>query len=144
MSPRHALFVDGAYVDLEVGYEWPMPKARRVGTTQHTPYGPPWDDGTDESGNAVFRAEPGTVTLHVGGTTATDAANRAETWTAQMLRATRLRDNTTGRFLELLLVRGLGERDPVRGTGYTLTFEVEYLNPYWHDAAGDGSTRLHP
>ena len=144
MSPRHALFVDGAYVDLDVGYEWPMPSARRIGTTQHTPYGPPWDDGTDEAGRAVYRADPTTVTLRVGGTTATDAANRAETWTSRMLRATRLRDNTTGRFLELLLVRGLGERDPVRGTGYTLTFEVEYLNPYWHDAAGDGSTRLHP
>lgn len=141
---QHALHVGGQYVPITCGYTWAIPKLQRVGTTQYTPYGPPWDDGVDEQGRVQYRAAPSTLELLVGGRTAQEAADAAELWAQRVLSASRIQFTPSGRFMRLLLARELGERDPVRGTLYKLAFQLEYLDPYWHSIEGDGSTRLHP
>lgn len=140
----HALYVGGQPVEITCGYSWTPPKVSRVGTTQYTPYGAPWDDGQDEQGNAVYRAEPSDLVLTVGGKTAVLAANAAEEWTQRVLAATRLVYLPTGRFMQLLLVRGVGAPEVTRATSYKTPYTLEYLDPYWHDTVGDGSTRRTP
>ncbi|MDV6376031.1 hypothetical protein [Deinococcus arenicola] len=141
---QHALYVGAVWKPITCGYTWAIPKVDRVGQTQHTPYGEPWDDGQAPGEAPNLRASPSSLILMVGGVNATAAAQGAEGWTQAVLGATRIRFEPTGRFMRLLLARAVGERDPVRGTFYKIEFQLEYKDPFWHDTEGDGSTRLSP
>lgn len=141
---QHSLYVGSTWTQITCGYTWAMPKVDRIGQTQFTPYGEPWDDGQAPGESPTYRASPSSLVLMVGGVTAAAAAQSAETWTQAVLGASRIRFEPTGRFMRLLLARTVGERDPVRGTFYKLEFQLEYKDPFWHDLEGDGSTRLNP
>lgn len=132
------------YETLTCGYTWTMPRVQRIGSVQYSPYGPAWDDGVDENGRAEYRAQPSLLELSIGAVDAISAIEAVEVWTQRVLAATRLQFLPTGRFMELLLTREVGERQSVRGTFYRVSFQLEYQNPYWHEDVGDGSTRMHP
>lgn len=130
--------------EITCGHEYTPPRAQRVGQIEYTPYGPPWDSGTDAQGQAQYRASSSTLTLHVGGQTSAQAAANAQAWSDMVMNCRRLVFRPTGRFLRVLLVRSAAPAEVVRGTLYKLSFELEYADPFWHAYEGDGSMRLTP